>query len=325
LVTTSPVGTARSEAGVLPGAEVLYSGTDGDPSMRSGARFSFDFWFSSCHQVGLEDDYTFLSNGTTDFERNSSETAILAQPFLNVSPTTSRQDAWLLSYPDGQSGGVNIHTAQELNFLETLVRCAVVQQSNRNLDFLIGYRYGRFSEDLSINDRTELLGSTIQKTDLFKAQNDFNGAELGFVASGHYCRWSLELLSKLALGRTHSRVTVAGATSVTDSEGGVVNSSGGLLALPSNSGIVDRDSLSVIPELGITLGYDLTCNLKATVGYTFVYWSSVMRPGDQIDTNINGTQIPPTTRYTGDAFPQSKAVMTDFWAQGFNVGLDYRY
>ena len=72
------------------------------------------------------------------------------------------------------------------------------------------------------------------------------------------------------------------------------------------------------------LGYDLTCRLKATVGWSFLYWSSVMRPGDQIDTNVNPSQLPPGT-LSGIPSPQFKPVMTDFWAQGLSIGLDYRY
>ena len=43
--------------------------------------------------------------------------------------------------------------------------------------------------------------------------------------------------------------------------------------------------------MGLNLGYDLTPRWKATVGYTFVYWSSVMRTADQIDTNINSQNV----------------------------------
>ena len=48
-----------------------------------------------------------------------------------------------------------------------------------------------------------------------------------------------------------------------------------------------------MPEIGFTLGYDLTSRLKATVGYTLLYWSNVARPGDQIDLNVDSRQFPP--------------------------------
>ena len=123
---------------------------------------------------------------------------------------------------------------------------------------------------------------------------------------------------KLALGNTHSRIDINGST--TTAAG---TFAGGLLALPSNMGVHTSDQFSMVPELGLTLGYDLTCHLRATVGYSFIYWSNVSRPGDQIDLNVSPSQFPPTTQTaTMPAFVQHT---TDFWAQGINVGLDYRF
>jgi hypothetical protein len=329
LVTTNPdAATPRSRAGVLDasGTEILYSGSDGDSGMHSGVRFSMSYWLTPCHETALDVTYTTLGNSSATFDRSSAQNAILARPYYNVASAVAAQDAWLLAYTnDGQTGEIHITNTQELNFLEAAVRCSIVKQSNRNLDFMFGYRYGRFAEALAINDSTTYLGSTTAKSDVFEARNEFNGFEMGFVSTTRYCRWSLDVLAKLAMGNTRSRVDIAGNTNVTDALGNTVHYAGGLLALPSNSVPVERNNFSAIPELGFTLGYDLTCRLKATVGYSFVYWSGVMRPADQIDTNVNGTQVPPTSGQSGVSAPESKAVTTDFWAQGINLGLDYRY
>lgn len=79
-----------------------------------------------------------------------------------------------------------------------------------------------------------------------------------------------------------------------------------------------------MPELGITLGYDFTCRLRATFGYTFLYWSKVARPGEQIDTELNPSQFPPGT-LVGAPHPQFVFHTSDFWAQGLNFGLEYRF
>lgn len=332
LVTTNADPTTPfSQAGVLPGAEILYGGEEGDPGLHSGARFNLEYWFSSCRYVGLDITYTFLGNASATFERTNANNAILGRPYFNTDPAVSAQDAWVIAYPNGrqlQTGGITIRNEQELAFVEAMTRWSIVQGCNRNLDFVFGYRYGRFQETLSIDDTTTsaAVGDTIQKSDLFDARNEFNGFELGFISNSRYCRWSLDVLAKLAVGNTRSQVDVGGTTEVTDAQGNTVVRNGGLLALPTNSGTVERNGFSAIPELGVTVGYDLTCQLKATVGYTFVYWSNVMRPGDQIDTNVNGLQVPPTTStLTGSPSPATKSVMTDFWAQGLNIGLDYRF
>jgi hypothetical protein len=79
-----------------------------------------------------------------------------------------------------------------------------------------------------------------------------------------------------------------------------------------------------MPELGIAVGYDITCRLRVTCGYTILYWSKVVRPGDQIDTQVNPSQFPPGT-LTGAPYPQFTPRTTDFWAQGLNVGLELRF
>ena len=294
-------------------------------------RLSLDYWFSPCRETGLNVTYLFLGSKAATFDQTSDGSVILARPFFDAS-SSAGQDSSIIAYPGQQSGELAISDANELNSVEVLFRRAMIQQCGRQMDFVVGYRYGSFNENLSIIGSTTYIspvgnvpvGTVSVASDLFDARNEFNGAELGFVSNVHYCRWSLELLTKLALGDTHSQVRISGSTVVTEPGVAPVTSDGGLLARPTNSGYFEQDRFSVIPELGLTLGYDITERLKATVGYSFIFWSGVMRPGDQIDTNVNTTQFPPT-RLTGFPAPQSKSVTTDFWAQGFNVGFDYRY
>ena len=171
-----------------------------------------------------------------------------------------KQNAYELLAFGGKPGEIHISNTQELKFLEALVRCSIVQQCNQNLDFVFGYRYGRFVENLEINDLSHVLAIPVRKNDLFNARNEFNGFEMGFVSTTRYCRWSLDVLGKLAVGSTHSQVNVSGATSVNDAP----FTPGGLLALPTNSPrTVEQNNFSAIPELGLTLGYDLTCRVES--------------------------------------------------------------
>jgi hypothetical protein len=271
----------------------------------------------------MELTYTFFGDTSSTFSAASSGNTVLALPFMDTSGgTSSGPNAYILAYP-GRHGDVTITDTQSLNFVEALMRWSICQQPNRHLDFLAGYRFGRFSENLSIVDSTTFIPPTINKTDLFDATNEFNGLEFGLNAGTRCSRWSLDVLAKLALGDTHSRTDVQGFTNVVGLPGPLA---GGLFAQATNSGLFDENHFAVIPELGFTLGYDLTARLKASVGYTFVYWSSVMRPGDQIDTNVNSTQVPPPIKaVVGVPSPEQKSVMTDFWAQGVSAGLEYRY
>ena len=89
-------------------------------------------------------------------------------------------------------------------------------------------------------------------------------------------------------------------------------------------GTHDSQQFSLLPEIGFTLGYDLTSRLKATAGYTLLYWSNVARPGDQIDLNVDSRQFPPPQTGTFTK-PEFALHTSDFWAQGLNLGLEYRF
>src|SRR5262249_4601730 len=143
-------------------------------------------------------------------------------------------------------------------------------------------------------------------------------------------RWSLDFLGKIALGDTHQVLNIEGDTVKLLPGGGVQMAQGGLLALPSNSGRFARDRFTVVPELGVKLGYHVTDNLVVTVGYTWMYWSSVLRPGDQIDRVIDSNSVPsffrnliPPTRL--GQRPIAPLRGTDFWAQGITFGLECNF
>lgn len=337
LVTTSPAGTAYENAGVLgeQGTSVLFGG-DVSTGLRSGARIALGTWLTDCHDVGLEASYMFLGNQAASYSASSDGNPILARPFYDVGATPG-QNATVLAYPNTpneqrvQTGSIDVRDGNELTSADVLFRSVVFEDCGRQLDFLIGYRYARFSENLTVNSSTTFVsgfqtpdGTNVHVTDVFDAHNEFNGAEIGIVAKRRFCRFSTESVLKLAVGSMRSRVNVTGATLVNTPGASSVIYDGGVLALPTNSGGYVLSDFAVIPELGLTLGYDITCRLRATAGFTLLYISRVARPGELVDTNINSSQLPPG-RLVGTPSPAMDFTTTDFWAQGLNFGLDYRF
>src|SRR5262249_19285854 len=138
---------------------------------------------------------------------------------------------------------------------------------------------------------------------------------------------------KVALGTTNSTVNISGGQNLL-LNGVPTGANAGLLALGTNSGIHHTNSFSVVPEATINLGYQLTPRMKVFVGYTFLYLSNVLRPGEQIDTGIDVTRIPnfnPIDR-NGNLIttpvanrPAAPMARTDFWAQGINFGLQFKW
>jgi hypothetical protein len=231
------------------------------------------------------------------------------------------QRALPIVFPGQQTGGIAIDLSNEFNTLEMLWRQSATMPSGRQVDFLAGYRYCHFGENLSIDSKSTYtvgvppipIGTIQLVNDRFLTVNDFQGGEVGISTKTRYGRWSAELLGKMALGNTRSLVNISGLTTLS---GNATPTIGGLLALPSNSGVFTENDFTVIPELGLTIGYDLTERLKATCGYTFLYWSRVARPCDQVDLNINPA---------GNSVPTFRYVPGDYWVQGFTFGLDYRF
>ena len=56
---------------------------------------------------------------------------------------------------------------------------------------------------------------------------------------------------------------------------------GGILALPSNGGRRSDGEFTAVPEVEIKLGYQVGPYLSCTIGYNFLYWSRVVRPGQR--------------------------------------------
>jgi hypothetical protein len=103
----------------------------------------------------------------------------------------------------------------------------------------------------------------------------------------------------------------------------------GLLAQGTNSGHFTNNTFSVVPEVGINLGWQATQHLKLYCGYNFLYWTDVLRVGDQIDTTLNVPSRPgPLLLQRQPANPARPTVLfnnSDFWAQGVNFGLQFTW
>src|SRR5262249_20111325 len=131
-----------------------------------------------------------------------------------------------------------------------------------------------------------------QTKDEFDATNNFYGAQLGLRGRFDWGPVFISGGAKLAIGAVLQSVDVSGSLVTNDFNGlGAPQTfAGGYFAQPTNSGTRSRGVLGLVPEVGVTLGYQLTKWAAVTVGYTFLYINNVARPGQQVDRNINPTQ-----------------------------------
>jgi hypothetical protein len=338
LVSTSPNGTTRENAGVLgvPGTEVLF-GRDGlNDEGRSGGRLSLGYWFDGGHCHAVEGDYWALGDGDDDFFASSPGVPILARPFYDVLEGT--ESSQLVAFPDVLSGSVTVDSETRLQGAGLRKRwnicgtdwCDPCDGYGWRYDVTAGYRFMRLDDHLSVREDltstdTANPGSFVV-FDQFRTKNVFHGGEVGAVFEGRHGRWSYEFLGRLAIGGTRSNVSINGFTDITEVNGGTVRYRGGLLSQRTNIGEYERQSLAVVPEIGATVGLQLTSVWRLTCGYTFLYWSNVARSGHQIDRDINPNLLAPeATPFAGPLRPEFQFNDTDFWAMGLNVGLDARW
>ncbi len=330
LVTTSPVGTSPELSGVLgePGTATLLGDDAVTGGLRSGGRFGFGYWTSPCQCLGIEANYLFLGTGTTRYRADSGAVAILARPYFDTA--LGAQSALLVAHPDFLAGSAAVDAISDFQAAEVLLRRAFFQRYDDRLEFLAGYRFARLDDELAIHQFSQWTqpqgiipaGTTKDIADFFDTTNQFHGGQFGFAYLRRSGPWSLHLLAKMAVGNTRSRVRIDGRTLTTLPDGPSASFEGGLLAQATNIGTYQQDHFSIVPELGVTLGYEITRRLRATFGYTFLYWNRVARPGDQIDQNL--AQLPPEPPVPGGG-PRFVFRTASFWAQGMNFGLEYRF
>jgi len=339
LVTTSRL---PGDAGVLGRSttSVLYGGNNDilDDRM-SGTRVRFGWWFANNPNLGIEGEYLGFGTRTENFDQGANGGAILARPFYNA--ITGLEDSQLISNPGVSTGRVRTTATSKLDGAGVRFRrliccssgcgfspiaCGPVPSQSR-IDATLGWRFFQLKESLGIQEDLTLTANTdgFVLNDNFRTRNQFNGGELGVHWMGRRGYWSLDMLMRLGLGNTRQEVVINGTTQTR--RGAITtNANGGLLAQRTNSGTFVRNQFGVIPELGATLGYQVTQRMRLTAGYSFIYWSNVVRPGDQIDTTVNPNLLPPENPLETEFLnPRFAFQDSDYWVQGLSLGGDYRW
>jgi len=336
LVTTSNA----ADSGILGGAttEIVFGDSRELQDARGGVRVQIGAWLDCRETTALEFDFFSLGEETTSYLGASDGYPILARPFTNVGDVNNPfEHSQLIGRPGPNeiSGVIDIDVRSEVRSTGVRLLHNVSQWScdtddtcgrSYRLDLLAGYRNMRSDESLVIHEDVVLISANpvfLDVTDIFETRTDFHGGEIGAKANFNRGRWSLDVLAKVAIGNNRQEVSINGSTANVFS-GVTTNYTGGLLALSTNIGQYERNRFSAIPEFGLNLGYQATDRLQFLFGYTFIYWSNIVQAGDQIDVRVNPNRIP----VDDDSQPDLPAFAfndTDFWLQGMNFGVNYRW
>ena len=320
---------------------ILIGGREFDFGNHPGVRLTTGFWFDKEGCVGAELTGFIMGDKTINsaLASDANGTLLIARPVINA--LSGQEASLLLSTPGQLAGGIRVDSTNELYGAEVNFVGSVFRSKSLTADMLVGFRYMGLDERLNINSNSTVLsggvaafngsligpGSTLSILDHFETRNDFYGGQIGGRTQVRWNRFFADFEGKLAVGNSHEVVNINGVTTLTGTSGAAFQPAG-LLAVSSNSGMSSRDEFTFIPEAGAKVGFHLTNHVSLFVGYTFIYWFDVARPGDQIDRVVNPALVPSNLAFGSMVGPNRPAVSftrTDFWAQGVNIGLEVRY
>ena len=257
----------------------------------------------------------------------------LSIPFIDA--LTGRESDTPLSVAGRHAGSATEEFRDSLLGVELNATMRAPTVGPLRLEGLAGLRYLRLRETYTFStdspDIPPRPPDVFQTRDEFDTTNDFFGVQVGARGRARWGAFFADGLVKIALGAMVQSLDIAGQLVTNDFNrlGPPQTFAGGYFALPSNIGERTRTVFAVVPEAGLTLGYQVTQQLSVFAGYTFLYVSNVLRAPDQVDRRINPSQAPAITGklpdLSGPAEPSRRFNGSDFWAQGLNVGLAFRF
>ena len=280
-----------------PGTQVLFGDESIHSQAYSGMRLTLGGWIDQEDLFGVEGSGFILERRTKQFFAGSDTTGNPPLYFPIFSATADAERGIPIADPlRGFSGDVVINSTLQLWRAEVNGLLNLIHNPNVELTLLAGFRYADLRENLLLyNSTTDVIfGNVTNLTDAFYTTNQFYGAQLGSRFAVQLNRFSLDVTGKVALGATHEVVDIQGAITQLGPNPlvppGLGTFPGGLFTQSSNIGQRSANQFSVLPSLELKLGYALSHRARVFAGYDLMYWSQVVRPGNQIDHNVNLTQ-----------------------------------
>ncbi len=336
LVTSGPVGSAFPGTLDDPRTTVLYDGQRLHDQPYMGGQFAFGAWFDECQYCGGELEYFFFASQDTGSSATANGfpgTPGLYQPFFN--PLTGAEDVFTVAQPGDASGIIRITSRSDVNAAGGHFLFSFCRGMTFRCDALAGVRWLGLSEDLTMESNVRQFGTPnrlpndVGILDHFGTRTDFIGGDFGFKSHWVNNCWSWDLLTRVAIGGNHQIIRGDGFTGVTQFGFPTQFVHLGRYIGPANSGVFGNDTFAVVPEVGISVAYQPTCWFKLKLGYNWMYWTNVIRPGAQVDRVINPIGVPTRREFQSDIYePQRPGVafnQTDIWLQAITLGVEFTF
>jgi len=275
----------------------------------------------------------------------------LARPFFDVN--ANRENAYFISVPTFTSGSTRVSEQVAIFGYDVNATVRLACWDNVEIIGFIGHRFLGLNENLDFNDRIVSLADqpaevaifyagqpvfrngVVSITDSFHTSNRFYGGQLGSQTRVTLSDLlSLSFRGSVALGVNQQLAEVQGVTSLkpapTDPDQTPRSTVGGIYAQPTNIGSYFRSVFSYASEGEVNLEYAITPNLTARAGYSILYWTNVVRPGNLIDRRVDRRGVPSDPSYVATPVPPVEVPVfafknSDIWVQGLTFGLELHY
>ncbi len=331
LATTSASGTGLGFLGD-PDTRVLLGPGRFGPSFLPGFRVRAGGWLDECNLHGVDGSFFFIGPRT---ERQVFDgRPVLTRPIF--APNFNQEFGEVVARPGISSGRLEVEQDTFLWGADANYRCAVCTGCDGGHGWFVGYRHLNLRDRLNITEfitstdaaSGDPVGTQIVVGDRFETRNRFHGGQIGHWRTLRAGRLDLDVRASVALGVTTSTIDINGFQNRTRPGEATQSFTGGLLAAGPNLGTFRRNSFSVVPEVTANAGFLLSPNVRVYAGYNFLYWSNVMRAGEQIDRVVDVTFVPnppPGVPPSGQNRPTVPFARSNFWAQGVQLGLEFRW
>jgi hypothetical protein len=346
----TPLVTTGSLADAFPGAlgqpntsALLNMGNPFDYETTSGVRMTLGYWFDRQGTFGIEGTGLILEQRSSNhfFSSNGSGAPLLGSPFFNT--LLGRQDFNDIAIPLTAVGTIDVSSSTQLYGFELNTISNLYRDDCWSADVVVGFRWLGLDEHLVFQDATTGAPGVTSffdgvafpppaittNTDNFTTHNHFYGANIGGRFEYKTGNVLLGAGVRVGLGDTNEVIDTHGFSTLrVGPVGPVAVTGGGIYAGPNNSGKFEQDTFAWVPEVDLKIGYQFNCHCSAFVGYTFMYWSDVVRPGDQIDNRVNPTKVPTFAAFGGAGGgpnPLPFFSTTDYWIQGVSFGVEIKF
>lgn len=355
-----------------PGTKIRLGKQHIDMGWMNGFQMTAGSWLNSCQQIGLEASYFLLP--TTTRQKSLHTSGEIGSPSYAV-PIYDITGLWGLNGVPGESiyllpgpledmpgfyGDFNLKLTSQFQGAQLNALYRITKRRLLQLNVITGFRWLQLAEQLKFQVSTHTVpnfpfGFSFADTkDSFKTKNDFYGGQIG-IDAGYASRYfNVKGVLQVGLGAMLEDIHIHGYTKTSDGNlfyetKDTANETlkGGIFAQKTNIGNHHHHVFAAVVDAKVQASLKVSRYLELGAGYSFLWISSLARPGKQIDRKINPTltalaeasretvgirQTPtpfgmpgPAQFAQGGKRPKFSLKNSDFWAQGLTVGVITRF